>query len=408
MKTYSYPAALLFVLVLSAPPMGAQFKWSRDKTIQVHIPRGPAFGLTVKRVAFGQPNGQCGSELVDRMIMPDFRENSVDVIERQQLDQILAEHNFNQSAYADAASSAKLGKILGPSALILVNVYGCNPEQKSLYQDQPNYVTGGIHRTFISRTRFNLEGSIKIVDLTTGQVLGSHNFQSKPERQNAADNGQPEFPDVDVLKDDAMQAVKSQIHAMFFPSSDVKDVVFYDDKDCGLKEVYELLQRGDKDGALRLSFENLNRCKTGAKKDKSLARAYYDAGLLSCLHRDYEKSKELFGNAMQSKGAEAVAETSSDCSAIQSGDVQVKSYLDRFAKIPEPSPIGAGNKQTESAAANPPAAQASSQVASPPSATAVGKPSVEERLKKLDELLKKGLITRKEYDAKKAEILKEL
>ena len=36
------------------------------------------------------------------------------------------------------------------------------------------------------------------------------------------------------------------------------------------------------------------------------------------------------------------------------------------------------------------------------------KESVEQRLKKLDELLKKGLITKKEYDEKRAEILKEL
>ena len=388
--------------------MHAQFKWGRDKTIAVHIPRGPEFGLTVKRVAFGQPSGQCASELVDRMIMPDFRENNIDVIERQQLDQILAEHNFNQTAYADAASSAKLGKILGPSALILVSVYGCNPEQKSLYQDQPNYVTGGVHRTFISRTRFNLEGSIKIVDLTTGQVLGSHNFQSKPEKQNTADNGQPEFPDVDVLKDDAMQGVKSQIHAMFFPSADVKDAVFYDDKDCGLKEVYERLQRGDKDGALQMSLQSVNECKASAKKDKSLARAYYDAGLLTCLHRDYEKSKELFGYAMQSKGAEAVADASSDCEAVKTGDMQVKSYRDRLAQIPEPSPIGSGNVRAESAAASPPTAQPPDSAASPPPVTVAGKPSVEERLKKLDDLLKKGLITRKEYDAKKAEILKEL
>ncbi|HUY15357.1 MAG TPA: SHOCT domain-containing protein [Terriglobia bacterium] len=34
--------------------------------------------------------------------------------------------------------------------------------------------------------------------------------------------------------------------------------------------------------------------------------------------------------------------------------------------------------------------------------------SVEQRLEQLDELLKKGLITRKDYDAKKAEILKSL
>ena len=406
--------AALLCLSAPAPPAHAQFiKWSADKKVQLNIVRPPEFGLTVRRVAFGQPSGQCSNELVDRMIMPEFQQNQIDVIERQQLDQILAEHNFGQSVYADAASSSKLGRILGPSALILVNVYSCSPEQKSLYQDEQAF-GGGVHRVFISRTRFNLEGALKIVDLTTGRVLGSHNFESKPEQQNTADNGQPEFPDADVLKDQAMQEVKAQISAMFFLSADTKNLLFYDDKDCGLKEVYELMHRGDASGALSLSLSNLEACKSGAKKDKTLARAYYDAGLLSCIRGDYVRAKDLFNQAMQSKGADAVAETSSDCNAAQSGAASVKSYLARVAQIPAPTPLesapasasstGSSSGPQKIANANPP----SSPIAGGDPPSGAGPLSVEDRLKKLDELLKKGLITRKDYDAKKAEILKDL
>lgn len=54
-------------------------------------------------------------------------------------------------------------------------------------------------------------------------------------------------------------------------------------------------------------------------------------------------------------------------------------------------------------------AWASGRAAGGSTSTATGKAeSVEERLRKLDELLKKGLITKEEYDKKRAEILKDI
>ena len=200
---------------------GAQFiKFGTDKTVVLTISHPPQSGLSVKRVAFGDPRGICTSEateLVDRMILPDFQQNQIDVVERQALDQIMAEHNFNQTVYADGGNAAQLGKILGPSALIMVNVNTCRSEQIPLYKDQQALLSNTVVRTFISKTRYTLEGSVRVVDLTTGKILGSHNFESKPEKTNEAQNGQPEYPPVDEVKDSAMEGVKFQIHSMFFP-----------------------------------------------------------------------------------------------------------------------------------------------------------------------------------------------
>ena len=56
-------------------------------------------------------------QVVDRMIMPDFRQNRVSVIEREALNEIMAEHNFNQTSYADPTKAAQLGKILRPKRI---------------------------------------------------------------------------------------------------------------------------------------------------------------------------------------------------------------------------------------------------------------------------------------------------
>jgi hypothetical protein len=408
-KSVAFRTVLLLLLIL---PSSAQFiKWGANKTVRLDIPRPPQFGLTVKRVAFGHPGGSCASDaaqLIDQMILPDFQQNQMDVIERAALDQIMAEHNFNQSSYADGGSAVKLGKILGPSALVIVNVNGCRPDQTPLFDDQKNY-NGSVTRTFISKTRFSLEGSVRVVDLTTGQVLGSHNFTSKPDKQNTSDSGPPEFPPIDEVKDSAMQDVKAQIHAMFFPFDEIVTLTFYDDKDCGLKQEYELFRNGDLNGALRWADSNLEQCKSGHKKDKSLARAYYDAALIHCALQDYEKSKELFAGATENKGAEAAANASVNCDRYREGTTALAAYKVRFAQIPAPTPIlavaGPGPRTNPDVADTPPAAKPATAGTERPQAAPA---SAEERLKKLDSLYKRGLINKKEYDQKRAEILNEI
>ncbi|MEO6911533.1 MAG: SHOCT domain-containing protein [Edaphobacter sp.] len=401
--------SFLAVALLSGIPANAQFfKVGPDKTAKLDIPHTPAFGLTVKRVAFGQPEGTCrdvAQELIDRIILPAFQQNQVDVVERQALNQIMAEHNFQQSGNVDAASAVALGRILGPSALIIVSVNDCSSEKQPLFNDQRNFLNNAVTRTYISKTRYSLEGSIRVVDLTTGQVKGSHNFEGKPDKQNTATNGQPEFPPVDDVKDMALQSVGQEIHNMFFVWLEPVQLAFYDDKDCGLKQVYETYKNGDFADALRLADGDVEQCKSNEKKEKVLLRAYYDDGLLNCVQKNYAKADQLFTNAMQGKGAEAVARASSECKQAQSGVQQLKDYEQREAQVPAPQPISV-------AAIAPPAATNGFAQAAPPSAaiapTASNKPAtapVEQRLKQLSELYKKGLISKREYDQRRAAIL---
>ncbi len=403
------------VLVLLCLPLCASaqfFKVGPEKTVPVSISHPPQFGLTVRRVAFGQPGGSCpgeANELVDRTILPDFQQNHMDVIERQALNQIMSEHNFSQTAYADPSSAAQLGRILGPSAMIIVTVNNCSSSQVPLFNDQRNMFNNQVVRTFISKTRYSLEGSLRIVNLTTGQIVGSHNFQSSKEQSNQSQQGQPEYPPVDEIKDQAMQDVGFQVHAMFFPSGDRVELPFYDDKDCDLNQVYLLFKNGDQDGALRMMDANLQSCTAGKHKDKSLARAYYDDGLLHCIHADYEKAATLFTSAMDAKGAEAVATASGTCERAKRGAADLKAYEAQAAQIQAPPPINnAPLEQTAAAPAPLPPPPGSGATATPAPVAGQAGTSVADRLKKLESLYKQGLITKKEYDEKRAVILKDL
>jgi hypothetical protein len=152
---------------------------------------------------------------------------------------------------------------------------------------------------------------------------------------------------------------------------------------------------------LQLAQTNLAPCKT-QKNEKVLARAYYDTAVASILSGEYEQAKPLLSQAMQLKGADEAAAALQACNRAEDGSAAVKQYEAKVAAIPAPSPIS-----YEAPAAVAPA-QAAPQQPATASAPAAGNATVESRLKKLDQLLKQGLITKKEYDEKKADILKDL
>lgn len=395
---------LLLACILPAASSPAQFQIFKvvDKTVSVPIPHAPTVGLTVKRIAFGPPSGPCADELVNSQIMPDFQRNNIEVVDRQHLAQILAEQNFSQTQQGELA----LGKILGPSVMIFVRVDDCTPSQDHLVDNSQKNLSGQVITTFISKTRISIHGSLEVADLTTGQVLGSHPFAAAPEKQNALTGGYPEYPPIDEVRETALRDAGAQIHNDFFPWMDSVRLFMHDDKDCGLKQVADLVHGGDRAGALQLSQTNLTQCKT-QKNEKVLARAYYDAGIASMMSGDYDQAKPLFSQAMQMKGADEAAAAMQACDRAEAGSAAVKQYEAKLAAIPAPAPISfapptpVASPQQQAAPSQP---QQAGQVSSPEAS----KPTVESRLKKLDQLLKQGLITKKEYDAKKAEILNDL
>src|ERR1700739_265405 len=56
--------------------------------------------------------------LVDRLV----KDGSYSVIERKELDKVLGEQNFSNSNRADPSSAAKIGKVLGVSAIIIGSI----------------------------------------------------------------------------------------------------------------------------------------------------------------------------------------------------------------------------------------------------------------------------------------------
>src|SRR3974377_582822 len=95
-----------------------------------------------KRVAviFGT-NQDIGKGIADILVDKLVQDGAFSVIERKQLDKILAEQNFSNSDRADANTAAKIGKVLGVSAIIVGSITQFGRDDKST-----NIGGGGIGR----------------------------------------------------------------------------------------------------------------------------------------------------------------------------------------------------------------------------------------------------------------------
>ena len=125
----------------------------------------------MKKLAIAQPTGVCAEEVADGL-SAHLVGRGMEVVDRQNLQSVLAEHQFTLSGYVDAESAARLGKMLGPSALVFIKVTRCRAEQKHTHKD---YKTsqGRLIRHHYSTTEIHLRGTFQTVDLATGRIFAA-------------------------------------------------------------------------------------------------------------------------------------------------------------------------------------------------------------------------------------------
>ncbi len=121
---------LTLLAALAVPSLAHAQLWARltNPTITVEIQHPPGLNISVERIAFGPARGECSNEIVQRL-MDNFVSSGIEVVDRQSTDRLLDEHDFASTGYVDRATAAELGKLLGPSAMIMVEVQRCVTEQ---------------------------------------------------------------------------------------------------------------------------------------------------------------------------------------------------------------------------------------------------------------------------------------
>jgi hypothetical protein len=325
------PAVLLFTLILvSALPARAQF-WDSltNPKVSTRISHPPGLGIQVRKVAFGPESGTGAKEFTDKL-SERFVSAGVEVIEREQLDTLLREHNFNRSAYADPYAAPEMGKILGPSVMVFANMQRYTTDKKRLTNDWKDG-KGVRHRTYISQLKVYVRASVRAVDLATGRRFAQQVLDETPVFENKInDDCCAEYPDEYQGLDAAMNTVVERAARMFVPWNEVVDLYYFDDKDCGLKQAYNRHKGGDIQGALDQSLLNIDTCKALPKQnDKVLGHAYHNVGMGYFATGDLPKALEYLNEAERIKPGKIFEEAIAECRRAATLAEQMQRVEDR-------------------------------------------------------------------------------
>ena len=111
--------------------------------------------------------------LVDRLV----NDGTYAVIERKQLDKIIAEQNFSNSDRADSSSAAKLARILGVDAMIIGSItqFGNDNTTTSTSSGVMGSVTGRFGLGGAQKTKSSavVQITVRIIDTNTAEILAS-------------------------------------------------------------------------------------------------------------------------------------------------------------------------------------------------------------------------------------------
>lgn len=382
----------LAALLVALPTVSAQ------PSVTVRYEQPPTVGVQFQEFTFAAASSTCAQMIVERATQRLLSEG-IEVSDRQDLSDLEAERIIQ---------ATDLRGIQAATAIVVVSAARCSSDRDRTTRKPWNSTSENPRLKYIATTSYSIQGSIRLIDVSTGKVMLTEPIDASVEERKESSRGYPEFPPITELERTALDDAVEQVSAVLTTTRPTSNLLFFNDRACGLKETHRLVEGGDIERALRFLQESLESCKTTSpKKTKVLARAYHNVGVLQTMLGDYEGAHKNLRSAVQLHDGQSIKRAfdlsvKARASAARARDVKTRTRemnerLMRTAEsapLAQPSPVSARQPVT----------------VVPPAAREAGASfdQLTERLEKLKAIFEAGLITREDYDAKKAEILSEL
>jgi curli biogenesis system outer membrane secretion channel CsgG len=169
------PASMAAVALLAATlaaPAHAQTAAKRRPRIAV-MDFDYATVQTVSAAVFGT-NVDVGKGIVDLLVNDLVKDGTYSIIERKQMDKILAEQNFSNSNRADPTSAARIAKILGVDAIIVGSItqFGNETKHTGLGGVGGNWHGMGLGNVGHSNSKANVAVTARIINVDTAEIMG--------------------------------------------------------------------------------------------------------------------------------------------------------------------------------------------------------------------------------------------
>src|SRR5579863_8447039 len=164
-------ATALFVSVATVP-VHAQTAPKRRPRVAV-MDFDYATVQTASAAVFGT-NVDIGKGIGDLLVTGLVKDGTFSIIERKQLDKIMAEQNFSNSNRADPTSAARIAKLLGVDAIIVGSIteFGNETKKTGLGGVGGNWHGVGLGNIGHSNSKANVAITARIINVDTAEIMG--------------------------------------------------------------------------------------------------------------------------------------------------------------------------------------------------------------------------------------------
>ena len=263
----------------------------------------------IKRIAMGDITGNEGTALSDILTQKLFDSGRFEVLDRQNINALMREHNLNLSGAVDEKTSVQIGGFLGASALIfgrsdgqyqqttkVGNPYECG--QNRVCRDYTKTGTGRINTT------------LKVVDLKTGKIIAVKNFTDQGSDSAWEANEWPADIDQGAIMGAILNKTANNFMKMIAPYTDYVNVEFDgDSKMPQVKAGIETAQKGLWDSA-SVQFKN------AVDSNPNDAAAWYNLGLAYMYTSRFDEAIQAFNKSNAIKPSSKCSQEIANCNRL--------------------------------------------------------------------------------------------
>ena len=289
LRPFTRAAAVAIAALGVASCGGLRYTALMNPTVAVNVEHPPNLGLGIETVAFSSGTESSTVERIVDLFSDDLAMSSeaCEAELRQRVAEMLLLGGLAVNRNADPARA---------DAAIEINVTRCNGEQErfTTSEEVVERTNDRVRRRTVTkyhaRTTVSFRVLFEVTDLSTGNVMLSRSYEFEPRRANVADRGYPEFPSASAVLGEAYRRTARRIRPLFFGWTERRELVFFDDERCGLKQAFRAVQAGDYERALQLSVANVDSCRPDPVTEiteADLAAAHYNVGILHRIRGDF-------------------------------------------------------------------------------------------------------------------------
>ncbi|RKZ30517.1 hypothetical protein DRQ36_05310 [bacterium] len=244
----------------------------------------------IEKIAVGEISGFMGLDFADELTTALFNTERYEVLDRQNLNSILSEQGLTWTGIANPKESAKLGDIIGAAALVVGRVSDHSYNEEVTYDDRKRK-DGTNYRIYWRKGLAKLVINLKVIDVQTGRILATKQFEAGYSAQTTATNSKPAEIDKTSLYRGCREDIVKQFVKMIAPYTVYVKMSFLSDGDIpDLQMGVNMAKVGNWDNAISY-FQR------AVKENPGSWKAHYDLGMAYECTGDYEIAIERLTTA---------------------------------------------------------------------------------------------------------------